>query len=140
MPPEDDARISGDVVLLRRIPPWAGMVVWEVDNSPIPSSQNFRDAENDFSTFILAETTVEAVLEGHDGFGLIRFKAQAARECLGVGFIFFRDEPPLAHVVIRGPFTNGVSRRFKRDSRWEWELWPARYPPGAVPPSISPAK
>src|SRR5260370_4707496 len=120
MPHQDDSSISGDMILWRRIPPWAGMVVWEADGSPTATSQNFRDDNNEFSTFIESESTIEGVLEGLIGFGLIRFLAQEARSCLGNQFIFCRDEPPPGHVIICGPFSNAVGRRFKKGVKWAW--------------------
>lgn len=138
MPWQDDPSISGDRVLYRRIPPWGGRVKWAEDGTPTPSSQNFKDPNDELSVFLEDKTTIEAILEGevNAACGVIRFRAQRVRDLLGASFIISLDEPPPGHVVICGRVTGGLATRLKRDLNWEWVpgRWPTRFPPDAVPP------
>jgi hypothetical protein len=130
---QDDPRINGDMILVRRIPPHAGRAQWdETTGIPTPSSQNFRDANDELSVSILAETSIEAVLHGHEGFGLVQFKAAEARAIL-TGIAFCRDEPPPAHVILCGKITGGMSTKLKKIVSWVPGYYPAR--PTSPPPT-----
>ena len=127
----DDPTINGDMVLLRRIPPKGDRVQWdESSGQPTPASQNFRDRDDELSVFIAEETTADAVLAGHDGFGLVQFTAGKVREVLGPGFIICRDtsDPAPGHVIICGKITNGMSKRFRDFASWVPGHWPVRLP------------
>jgi len=130
----DDPTINGDMVLLRRIPPYGDRVQWDDrTGEPTPSSQNFKDRNNELSTFLAAEITADAALAGHDGFGLVQFTAGRVREALGSGIIFCRDtsDPTPGHVIICGKVTDGMARRFRSIASWVPGRWPARLRPEA---------
>jgi hypothetical protein len=132
----DDPSIDGEMVLVRRIPPWGGRVQWDENSGePTPSSQNFRDPEKELSTYIVAEATIELVLAGHDGFGLVQFTAGEARKVLGTDIVFCRDtsDPIPGHVLICGNITNGMARRFRDIVSWAPGRWPSRLPPDEQP-------
>jgi hypothetical protein len=102
---QDDATISGGMVLWRRIPPYADNVTWDPDiGVPVASSLNFRDGEHELSLSIAAETTQETVLAGHDGLGLVQLTAQDLRDVLGASFVICRDERPdePGHILVCG--------------------------------------
>lgn len=134
MPRLDDPNISGEMILYRRIPPWGGRVDWESDGHP-PSSQNFRDADEEMSVFIADEVTEGEALEGNEGFGLVSFKAGKVRELFGPAIIMCRDEPPPGHVLICGNITNGMARKLRNAAQWVPNRLPTRLPPDAVPPT-----
>lgn len=128
---QDDKTIDGDIVLIRRIPPHGGRVQWGEDGVPEPSSQNFRDQDNELSTFIAAETTPEAVLVGHTGFGLVQFTAGKLRECFqdtGVEVVICRDEVDAfpGHVIICAKITKGIARKIRDVATWVENRWPAK--------------
>jgi hypothetical protein len=129
----DDPTVSGDMVLLRRIPPKGDRVQWDADGKPTPSSQNFKDKDNELSTYIAAEATEEQVLAGHEGFGLVRITAGKVRELLGTTFILCRDtsDPIPGHVLVCGNFTDGIAKKLKKAADWVPGRWPARIPPEA---------
>jgi hypothetical protein len=127
----DDPAIDGDMVLLRRIPPKADRVQWdESTGEPSPASQNFKDRNDELSVFLAAETTADAVLAGHDGFGLVQFTAGKAREVLGLGVILCRDssDPAPGHMIICGKITNGMAKRLRGIASWVPGRWPTRVP------------
>src|SRR5947209_1061798 len=98
---QDDPSISGDIVLLRRIPPGADRVTWDEQGNPRPSSFNFKDAEDELSVNIASDTTHAEVLAGHDGFGLVQFTAQQVRVACGTAIKICRclEEPENGHVL-----------------------------------------
>jgi hypothetical protein len=137
MPPpnrQDDPALSGDLVLLRRIPPWSERVQWGPDGKPTASSQNFRDKDDELSTYIAVETTADTALLGHDGFGLIHITAGQIRGVFaksGRPVIVCRDteEPDNGHVLVCGKVTHGMSNQMGKLAQWVEGKWPARIPP-----------
>jgi hypothetical protein len=127
---QDDPRIAGDLRLYRRIPPKGDRVSWDGDQ-PTPASQNFRDREDELSVYIADETTPEAVLSGHEGFGLVEFTAGQVRELFGQDVILCRDpeDPANGHVLICGKITNGMSKKLKAVVKWVEGRLPQRLPP-----------
>jgi hypothetical protein len=128
----DDLTINGDMLLFRRIPPKGDRVQWDEGGLPTPASQNFKDRDDELSVFIAAETTADAVLAGHDGFGLVQFTAGKVREVLGSAIFLCRDvsDPAPGHVIICGKITNGMAKRFKEIASWVPGRWPTRLQPG----------
>jgi len=128
---QDDQSIAGDIVFYRRIPPKGDRVQWEADGQAVPSSQNFRDRVDELSVYIANETTPEAVLAGHEGFGLVKFTAGQAREVLGAAVILCRDDedPSNGHTLICGNITNGMARKLRDVVEWVEGHLPARFPP-----------
>ncbi len=132
MPRQDDPTLSGEIALLRRIPPWADRVTWDEHGRPVASSQNFKDKDEELSVFIEVEATVEGVLAGHPGFGLVRFSAQQVRTVCGPTIIICRDplDPgPLGHVLICGRITGSMRQKLKGLAQWVEGRWPARLDP-----------
>ena len=129
---QDDPTLGGDLLLLRRIPPWADQVTWGEDGTPTPSSMNFKDKADELSVNIAQETTVEAVLSGHDGFGLSQFTARHVREACGSKVILCRctEEPEEGHVLICGKVSGGAAKRLQKCAKWVAGRWPARLAPG----------
>ena len=132
---QDDPSISGDLLLLRRIPPRGDRVSWAEDGTPIPSSFNFKDKDDELSVYIRVETTAEAVLHGHPGFGLVCFTAQQAREACGPGIILCRcaEEPDQGHVLICGKISGGAAKRLQKAAIWFEDHWPSRISPDIQP-------
>ncbi len=128
---QDDPSLSGELVLYRRIPPKGDRVVWDESGNPTPSSQNFRDKENQLSVYIAREADVDHILAGHNGYGLVQFTAQKVRDILGPGFVICRDdlEPGNGHVLICGNFTNGLARKLKGIATWVEGRLPERLNP-----------
>lgn len=118
MPRLDDPAISGDMVLLRRIPPWAERVQWDASGRPIPSSQNFKDQHEELSVDIQDETTLDQILQGHELYGVIRFTAGQARQVCGQAAILCRDPPPPSHVLLCGKLTGGMRNALKGLAQW----------------------
>lgn len=136
MPRQDDPTTSGDIHLLRRVPPAAEHAQWE-GGRPIVTSQNFKDKDRELSVFIEEETTIDAVLAGHDGFGLIRFTAQQVRDLCGALIVICRDpleDGPPGHALICGDTTKSMRRRWKDIA--EWVRWPARLDPISGQPLV----
>lgn len=136
---QDDPAISGDVVLLRRIPPWADRVTWDEQGNPRASSFNFKDDENELSVHLASETTADELLAGHDGFGLVQLTAQQVREACGKEIKICRcqEEPVMGHVLICGKISGGAAKRLQRAAKWVEGKWPARNPP--EPPTAAPS-
>jgi hypothetical protein len=130
MPRLDDASISGDVVLYRRIPPHGGRVTWDETGLPIPSSFNFKDKDDELSFYLANETTPELVLKGHKGFGLVYLTAERTGSICGSGVILCRDDedPTNGHVLLCGRVSNGMAKKMSNEARWVQGRWPARLP------------
>jgi hypothetical protein len=116
--PDDDPTISDDAELWRRVPP-DFYIHDERLGHRRPSSgafDNHRDG-SPMSAVLAAESRgVEAVLAGHEGYGLVAITAGLARACgQGVVRAPLPDEPAHAHVV--GPKTNSVKKRLAREAR-----------------------
>jgi hypothetical protein len=127
---EDDPSITGDVILFRRIPPWADRVSWD-EAGPVFSSFNFKDKADELSVHIATETTADALLAGHEGFGLVQFTAQQVREACGLGIKLCRclEEPEMGHVLVCGKISSGAAKRLQRVARWVEGKLPSRNPP-----------
>jgi hypothetical protein len=126
---QDDPALTGELLLYRRIPPKGDRVTWE-NGVPIPSTQNFRDKENELSLYIANETTPQAVLQGHDGFGLIQLRAQDFRDVYaeyGKLLVICRDdeEPENGHVLICGKPTPSMKEKLRNLAQWVPGKWPA---------------
>src|SRR5262245_24836912 len=128
---QDDPSVCGDIVLLRRIPPKGDRVQWDENGNPTPASQNFKDKDDELSVFIARETTVDAVLAGYDGFGVVQFTAQEVRDLFGKQVVICRDteDPTPGHVLICGKITNGMAKRLKEKAKWVQGRWPTRLDP-----------
>jgi hypothetical protein len=131
MPRADDPAIAGTMILYRRIPPKGDRATWDDNGQPTPSSQNFRDPEDELSVYMAHETTPEQALAGHTGFGLVYFTAGEVRELFGKAVILCRDdeEPANGHVLVCGNITNGMSKKLKNRAKWVEGRWPARLSP-----------
>ena len=128
---QDDPSISGDVILLRRIPPWADRAIWDEQGNPTASSFNFKDAEYELSMHIAAETTAEELLRGHDGYGLVKLTVQQVRDACGAEIKICRctEEPAMGHVLICGKIGGGAAKRLQRAAAWVEGKWPDRSTP-----------
>jgi hypothetical protein len=128
---QDDPSICGEILLFRRIPPWGGRVQWEANGEPTPTSQNFRDKTNELSVHMARETTPDAVLAGHDAFGLVQVTAQDVRGVFTefeTEIILCRDDedPANGHILICGKITGGMAARLRGKARWVEGRWPKR--------------
>jgi hypothetical protein len=128
---EDDPNISGDIVLFRRIPPWPDNVTWD-EKGPTFSSFNFKDKDDELSVHIATETTPEAMLVGHEHFGLIQITAGQIREACDAGIKLCRcqEEPQMGHVLVCGNISSGARKKLQRAAKWVEGRWPIRNPPG----------
>ncbi|HJT75633.1 MAG TPA: hypothetical protein VJ739_00370 [Gemmataceae bacterium] len=128
---QDDPSLAGHILLYRRIPPWAERVTWDENDTPHASSFNFKDDESELSVHLASETTPDAILAGHDGFGLVQLTAQQAREACGAGIILCRcaEEPAHGHVLICGKISGGAAKKLSRAAVWVEGRWPQRDPP-----------
>src|SRR2546421_8293115 len=103
---QDDPTLSGSLRLWRRIPPWADRVKVDPHSGELrPSSMNFRDRNNELSVYLATEARVDEVVRGHEGFGLVEFTVDEARQLLP-GIIVCRDPeplPPMRSIAARSP-------------------------------------
>lgn len=115
----DDVTILPGTVLWRRIPPWHYKYDENVGDKR-PSTAAFEDdPDGDHMSSYLADEcgTPEKALEGHEGFGLVAFKVDLARE-KGMKIVR-RDAPgPKGHVLVVGNKTGGVRKALKKGSIW----------------------
>jgi hypothetical protein len=116
---QDDPTIAGEIRLWRRIPPWTERVTWDTDTGePESSSLNFRDEHNELSMYIASEISVDYVLRGHEGFGLVELTAGEIRR-LVPGVIICRDpDPHPSHVLICAKITKAPARGLRNLCRW----------------------
>jgi hypothetical protein len=124
---QDDSRISGDMVLWRRIPPHPDNVKFDEETGiATPSSLNFDDKDNELSLYIASETMVETVMAGHDGFGLACLTAADVRAALAGAAVICRDssDPAPGHIVVCAKLTR--KQRKELASKCRWELPPTR--------------
>jgi len=136
---QDDPTLSDEIALLRRIPPWADRVRWDEHGRPVASSQNFKDKNDELSVFIEVETTIEGVLAGHPGFGLVRFTAQQVRGVCGPTIILCRDPlnpGPPGHALICGKITASMRQKLKGLVQWVEGRWPVRLDPISGEPIV----
>jgi hypothetical protein len=124
---QDDRDIPDETILWRRVAP--GQVVVDDDGRVRPTSVVFQDHENGtpMSVAIAAETTLERVLAGHPGFGVVALTAGEVRaQGQGVSRAPLDDEP--AHAEVFGIKPKKVSRHLARISRWVVHLSPPDTP------------
>jgi hypothetical protein len=128
---QNDPKISDDVILFRRIPPWPDNVHWDEQGRPTPSTLNFKDATQELSVNIASETTAEEVLTGHLHFGLVQIGVFQVREACGPGIIICRclEEPAMGHALICGKISGGAAKKLQRAVKWVEGRWPTRNPP-----------
>jgi hypothetical protein len=79
---------------------------------------NFRDRNRELSVFLADETTVERVLAGHAGFGIVELAADDVRQRVP-GALLCRDpEPDPAHALICGKVTQAQAAQLARVCQW----------------------
>ena len=137
MPPaecrDDRVAILDEDSLLRRIPP-----LWWVpgqDGEPRPTSQSFRDEE---LSVVQAKAKADpcVVLNGHQGFALVRFRAGVPREhALRVCTDPLPDEP--AHALVAGKKTGTITAALVKAS--EWVVPPEAAPRADAPDAAKPS-
>jgi hypothetical protein len=119
----DDPTIGNDAALWRRVPP--GHFIFD-DNLGAwrPSSAAFDDhPDGSPMSVILGQQVLDegriadSVLEGHDGFGLVSFLAELARDQgQGITRKPLSDEP--AHAEVFGKKTRAVKKAFAKNCQW----------------------
>jgi hypothetical protein len=88
-----------------------------VDQAGRATSFAFKPRQQDgdgVSLFAGSLKSVDEVLEGHDGFGVVAITAGDARRC---GAILDRDPAEPAHVLIRTPLSKSVIRALADKAR-----------------------
>lgn len=105
----------------RRIPNWPDFVVRDRGTGePRPSSMAFKDdRDGDPTSVYLADEalTTDAVMAGHEGFGLAAITAEVVHAC-GLDVVR-RAEPGFPyHAVLVGPKTDSVARKLARAATW----------------------
>jgi hypothetical protein len=123
----DDLTISGNLLLYRRIPPTGERVTWDLDGNPDASSFNFKDPAKELSFNLANETTPDAVLSGHEGFGLVSISADEIRRiCPGVIICRDDEDPANGHVLVCGRVSGGMAARLKKSAKWVEGRFPSR--------------
>jgi hypothetical protein len=132
----DDASIPDAVVLWRRIPPETCVKSTESLYPPYrPSSVNFNGIKlpdgsfRSLSVFIASETTVGAVMSGHETFGLVSITLGQAR-ALGRGIVRLSEGGPGHCDLFVKPGDSGsrVKKNGEKLARLaEWVAVPPRY-------------
>jgi len=124
MPRQDDPSIDGDMLLYRRVPPFAGRVIW-TENGAEATGQNFSDGQDELSVYIATETTPDEVLAGNDGYGVVAIPARVVREACRTAdgqpaVIICRDdeEPARGHTLVCGHISPGMRKKLKRAAQW----------------------
>jgi hypothetical protein len=123
----DDPSIPSTALLWRRVPPWHYKFDGNV-NDYRPSTAAFEDDMdgNPMSAYLADECAdPNKALEDHEGFGLVSFPVQLARER---GLMVVRKETPgpRGHVLVVGKKTDGIRKNLKR--RCEWVVRPVQAP------------
>jgi hypothetical protein len=120
---EDDATISNDAQLWRRIPPWH-LVLDKNFGRIRPSSAAFDDdPEGTPMSVALGDDVLAAgrepvtVLAGHDDFFLASVRAALARS-LKQGIVRRPTQVEPAHAEVLGRKTDSVRRKFARAAVW----------------------
>lgn len=113
----DDAGVADEAILWRRIPPWA------LDEGGEPDSGNFVDNQlGELSVALSDLTSLESLLAGHDGFGVVSFRASDVRELGSPPGKYVvrrapRDGDP-AHAVICPKLSRGDARKLRDAATW----------------------
>lgn len=121
--PEDDASISSEVEVLRRVPPG------EFKANGIPNSNNFDlDADGNGTSVVLwlnSESDLQIVREGHEEYGVVALPVGAWR---GYGLKVARNELPgnPNHCEIWGTRSTSAKRKLAKLARWI--CYPADFP------------
>ena len=133
MPRQDDPALTGDIKVLRRIPPTGDRVEWDADGTPTPTSQNFRDNRTDeLSLYIATETTPERVLHGLCGFGLVELTIREIREVYrnhNRDLVICRDEDADSgpgHILACGKPSPSMRDKLRTCAKWVDGYWPAK--------------
>jgi hypothetical protein len=131
MPRQHDPALLPSFLVYRRIPPYADRVTWGEDGIPSPSTQNFRDRNDELSVYLAHETTPDRALAGHAGFGLVQFLLQDAVDAFEDAqrpLVICRDddEPDNGHILLCGKATPAISRSIRNASTWVEGRWPTR--------------
>jgi len=114
----DAPEVHDEWGLLRRIPPWH--FTWEADGAVRPSGAAFDDDQdgNPMSVVVAEECAgLEKVLEGHEGFALVRIPVGVAKE-KGQRIVLAPTEAEPAHALVVGKKTKSVRRALARASEW----------------------
>jgi hypothetical protein len=119
----DDATITNEAKLWRRVPPWH-FVLDENQGRVRPSKAAFDDDEDGSPmSVVLAEIVVASgrgpsnILIGHAGFALASISAGLVRSKNQGVVKDPRPEEP-AHAVVFGKKTDSVRRAFAKQSEW----------------------
>lgn len=116
---QDDPSLSGDVRLWRRIPPDADRVkLDQITQQPRPSSMNFRDKNHELSVYVASETTIDEILAGHQGFGIVELTAAEVRAHVPAVILCRDPDPHPAHALVCAKLTRSQSERLARVCRW----------------------
>lgn len=122
-PYEDDATVSNDAQLWRRIPP--NLIVPDKNRGGVRiSSAAFEDHPNGTPMSVVLGDDVLAsgrnpssIVAGHDGFCLASVTAGLARSLnQGIARRPLSDEP--AHAEVFGKKTGAVRKKFSREAAW----------------------
>jgi hypothetical protein len=139
---QDDPTLAGDIKVLRRIPPKADRVQWEND-TPTPSSQNFRDNRDDeWSAYIARETTPEKILQpapeqilrGEDckGYGIVEITLGEIRAVYAQHnkeLVICRDDAnDPGHILVCGKPSPRMREELKQRAKWLPGYLPAKLP------------
>ncbi len=122
----DELTIRDGDLLWRRVPSSPSFLAFDgkLGHYRVASSAFDDDRDDDpMSVFVARVTSLEIVLHGHAGFGVVAFSAGFARG-LGQTVYFSPDDGPQGHAKVAGPKTGGVRRALARAARW------VRRPPG----------
>lgn len=124
----DDASISDETPLLRRIPPWHFRNDPNVHGGMRPSSAAFEDDRDGEPMSVYRQDVIELeggaytrVLAGHAGFALVSLGAHQVRERQQT----VHPQPlpgESAHAVVCGPKTDSVRRYWAKSAKWV--VWP----------------
>ena len=116
---DDDATILGDEILWRRVPPWHVVPDQNRVGRTVSSGAFDDDTDGSPMSVVLAAGAAgpDTVLVGHEGFGLVGFRASLARE-LGLSVRRDPTESEPAHAVVVGRKSHGVRKRLRAGSNW----------------------
>src|SRR5262249_32317971 len=93
-----------------------------------PSSANFRDRNDELSVFLATETSLEKVLAGHEGFGVVAFTAGEARGLVN-GAVLCRDpDPDPAHVLVCAKVSRAQAANLAKLCANRWVVQPGSMP------------
>jgi hypothetical protein len=113
----DDEGIDDEDILWRRVPPWA------VTPDGQPDSSNFVDKQYGELSVALADlTSIEVLLRGHEGFGVVSFTAGDVRKLGDPAGKYVVRRAPLdddaAHTVVCPKLSRGDARKLADACKW----------------------